>query len=77
VKAVFQQVTKEEFEKRMESIGLPNNLAVAVGELCSGLPYGEAELEANDKIKAREVSSIRRIDQKPDTNRNLDNSFIL
>jgi len=77
VKAVFQQVTKEEYEMRMESIGLPNNLAVAVGELCSGLPYGEAGLEANDKIKAREVSSIRKIDQKSDANRNLDHSSIL
>ncbi len=58
VKSVFQQVTKEEYEKRMESSGLPEHLAVAVAELCSGLPYGEAGLGANDKIQAREVSGF-------------------
>jgi hypothetical protein len=58
VKAVFQRVTKEEYEKRIESSGIPSHLAVAVGELCSGLPYGEAGMEASDKIKAREVSTV-------------------
>jgi hypothetical protein len=58
VKAVFEQVTKEDYEKRMEGSGIPSNLAVAVGELVSGLPFGEAGLEANDKVKAREVSAL-------------------
>jgi len=58
VKAVFEQVSKEEYGKRMESSGLPSHLAVAVGDLCAGLPYGEAGLEANDKVKARDVSAV-------------------
>jgi hypothetical protein len=58
VKAAFEQVSKGGYEKRMESSRLPSHLAVAVGDLCSGLPYGEAELEAHDKVKAQEVSFI-------------------
>jgi hypothetical protein len=56
VKAVFEQISADEYRKRMESVGFPPILAQGMTELAEVIAGPENYVEAVGVVKGREVS---------------------
>jgi hypothetical protein len=56
VKAVFEQISADEYRKKMESIGFPPTLAQGMAELAEVISGPGNYVEAVDIVKGREVS---------------------
>jgi hypothetical protein len=57
VKAVFKQVTPEEFVERMKKSGLPDHIAVAATELCQALIVEDRVLGDESVVSGKVVST--------------------
>jgi len=55
VKAVFEQISADEYRKRMESIGFPPTLAQGMAELAEIIAGPGNYVEANGILKGREI----------------------
>lgn len=58
VSARFLQLSPEEHLRKVKSLGLPDDLAVAVNQLQEALPLEQAVMEATGIVQGNKVNAI-------------------